>query len=305
MFQSLISKPMSRHTLGIWITCATAFSFGAYPAAARYVYEAGGNASLALITTTFFRALFLVLASVLQGRRLFSSAQETKIMARSGFFQALSIVSIFTALQYLSGPLVIVIIFTHTLMLLFHSIWRKETAFDLSAVITTLLALGGLSLVLDVWKAQTSSSYFLGIGIAFIGALATFSRLYAFGKQVQTVHPVVVGAENFSFAVLFLLPFVAFFPPVLPVSFEGYAALALASLSSVAGSFGMFYGISLLGSFQFSQLLKLEPCFTALFSVLLLGEVLKMPQYIGLLLVMGSLLTYQYVCHKRDKRAAV
>jgi drug/metabolite transporter (DMT)-like permease len=56
----------------------------------------------------------------------------------------------------------------------------------------------------------------------------------------------------------------------------------------------MFYGIALVGAFQFSLMVKLEPVFTALFSWVVLSEVLNFSQYFGMLLVVGSLIAYQY-----------
>ena len=65
----------------------------------------------------------------------------------------------------------------------------------------------------------------------------------------------------------------------------------------------MFYAISLLGSFDYSLLSKIEPVFTALFSFLLLGEILKPLQYLGMVIVLGSLAMYQIVSNVKTNRA--
>ena len=73
----------------------------------------------------------------------------------------------------------------------------------------------------------------------------------------------------------------------------GYVWLALAAVSITLGSFGMFYAVSLIGSFRYSLFMKLEPVFTALFSIALVNEVLKPQQYIGMGIVISSLVIYQ------------
>jgi drug/metabolite transporter (DMT)-like permease len=69
-----------------------------------------------------------------------------------------------------------------------------------------------------------------------------------------------------------------------------FAALSLASATIV-----MFYAIRLLGSFQYSLMVKAEPVFTALLSALLAGEILTVSQYLGMALVIVSLIGYQWM----------
>jgi drug/metabolite transporter (DMT)-like permease len=62
----------------------------------------------------------------------------------------------------------------------------------------------------------------------------------------------------------------------------------------------MFYGIAALGAFQYSLMAKLEPIFTALFSVIVLNQVLGFYQYLGIVLVVGSLSAYQLLQKKQQ-----
>ena len=116
MSKSITTK---NKTLGIFVTLATAVAFGAYPPATRAVYADGGNAVFILLVTTFARALALYLFCVLLHKPIFKTKKDTKIAIIGGFFQALSVLGIFSALTYLPGAVVIIIVFTHTLMLLF------------------------------------------------------------------------------------------------------------------------------------------------------------------------------------------
>lgn len=283
---------------GILIAVASAVAFGLYPPAARAVYADGGNAVFVILLTTFMRALALALFCAATRRRLFKTLSDTRQAASGGFFQALSILGIFASLQYLPGPVMIIIVFSHTLMLLFFLAWKGEVRLDASTVAVTVSALAGLALVLDLWSVKETGSL-IGMALAFMAALATVSRMYIYGRQTRERNPAVVGAETFIFATLFALFVLVAGWPALPQSAAGYLWAGLAAGSLTAGTFGMFYGIALLGSFRFSMFLKLEPVFTSLFSALLIHDMLKGSQYAGIGLVTASLAIFQFLEHRR------
>ena len=285
-------------TLGIFVTLATAVAFGAYPPAVRAVYADGGNAVFILLVTTFARALALYLFCVLLHKPIFKTKEDTKIAIIGGFFQAISVLGIFSALIYLPGPVVIIIVFTHTLMLLFFMAWRREIKITLHILAITLAALGGLSLVLNIWHQEQHLSY-VGMSLAFMSAIATTFRVYIYGHLTKTRNPAIVGAEVFLIAAVFTVFSMFFEMPQPPASFEGYGWLSLGCLSLILGTFGMFYGLSLIGSFNFSLLMKLEPVFTAIFSIILINEFLIWHQYAGMLVVITSLIIYQYMDYRK------
>ncbi|MCK4945268.1 MAG: DMT family transporter [Alphaproteobacteria bacterium] len=295
------SKTIQNNILGIVITIATAIAFGAYPPTVRAVYADGGNAVFILLVTTFARALALYLFCILFHKPLFKTKEDTKIVIIGGFLQALGIFGIFSALTYLPGAVVIIIVFTHTLMLLFFMAWRREIKITLHTLAVTLAALGGLSLVLNIWHQEQHLSY-VGMSLAFIAAIAITFRVYIYGHLTKTRNPAVVGAEVFLIATVFAMLSMFFEMPQPPASFEGYGWLSLGCLSLILGTFGVFYGISLIGSFNFSLLSKLEPVFTAIFSIILINEFLSWHQYAGILVVITSLIIYQYMDYRKRSK---
>jgi drug/metabolite transporter (DMT)-like permease len=279
--------------IGGAVAMVTAIIFGAYPAAVRGVYESGGNAVFMVIASTVTRALLLSGYCLVTGKGLFRSRQDTEKALVGGFFQAISVLGIFAGLVFLPGPLVLIIVFTHTLMLLFFMAWRREIILDSLNLGTAIAALVGLSMVLDIWHSQPQTNL-IGMAASFIAALATVSRLYVYGHQTKTRSPAVVGAESFVIASLFTVLAAAIQIPHMPGTSQGFLFAVIACCSLSLGTFGMFYGISLLGSFQWSLFSKLEPVFTAIFSTLLLHEMLKPYQYAGMFIVIISLILYQF-----------
>jgi drug/metabolite transporter (DMT)-like permease len=294
-----LAKP--RHQ-GLLFAVLASVVFGLYPAASRAVYADGGNVSAMIIMTAWARGLGMAISCLLTRSPLFQTREDRKQALIGGFFQACSNFGIFLALLYIPGPLVIIIVFTHTLMLLFFMAWRGELKLDFLNVATTVLALFGLTLVLDLWHPLPHANW-IGIAFAFMSAVATLSRLYVYGKQTQSRQAIVVGAENFLVAALLTLVALFFQTPQLPVSLAGNAYLVAGCLSLTLGTFFMFLGISRLGAFQYSLMCKIEPIFTSLFSVLVLSEVLGFSQYVGMALVLGSLAAYQVISQWKKPRS--
>lgn len=289
-----------RQRQGLLITFFSAVAFGIWPSAMRQVYADGANQSFVIVLATFLRLLPMLAISLWQRHKFFHPPSSRRDTLSGGFFQAISSACLFAAVMYVPGPIVIIILFTYTLMLLGYMIWQGEIKPDRLTIITTITALGGLCFALDLFHAPAHGSL-IGYTLAFVAAVTVAMRFYVVGKQTKTKSPAHVGAENFSLATLFLLPLFLVQTPVPPATLGGAGWMALGGTMLALGTLGQFYGISLLGPFRFSLFLKMEPLFATAFGALLVGDVLKPLQYTGIAIVMGSLAFYQYKDHRRRK----
>lgn len=280
-------------TRGVLLTLLVAVSWGLYPPAAKMAYEDGANWSFLLVVTLFFRALGLVLTCLCRGKSLLPPAGDRAPAVAGGFFQALTTFGIIASLRYLPGPITVVVVLTHTTMLLLYLAYRGESRLTPLSVSTTVSALLGISFVVDVWSTVDGANA-IGISLALLAAVATTTRFYVFSKQVQHTDPAALGARVFSIAFLFTLLSFLVEAPVPPASAMGLVWVGICSLALALGTIWMFFSIALIGAFQFSLLIKLEPLFTSIFSIFIVNEVLSLSQYLGMGLVISSLLIYQY-----------
>lgn len=289
--------------LGVVITILSALAYGIYPASAQKSYADGANPALIILLSTFLRGAALAAFCLLARKGLRPKPHEWRNLITVGILQALSVFGIIGALLYLPGPVMITLIFTSTFMLLLFLAFKGEATLSFTVIAATLSALFGVSLVVDAWHALDSLSI-PGISLSMMAAVMTVGRMYIFGKQLNGGDPPVVGAQVFLVATIFCLPLLLVQTPHLPLSAAGYLWVGLCCLSLVAGTFGTFYGIAMLGPFRSSLMGKVEPIFTAIFSFIILGEVLNTYQYAGILLVIGSLGFFQYSQHKKQPREA-
>ncbi|MBL8639135.1 MAG: DMT family transporter [Alphaproteobacteria bacterium] len=292
---------MSSTAIGILLTCVTSLMYGVYAPAARGAYIEGANVVFVILLTTFMRGGGLFLWCVVKKIPLFTTAQDTVNAFKCGFVQALSIVGNIGALMYLPAPVAVMILFTSTLMLLFYMIWRKEMESNRWLILTTFTTLIGLTFVINLWYAQ-GEYHILGYGFAILGAVATATRLYVFGKLMKSKPPIAIGAETFVTAFVFLGLLMIYQIPIAPQTMQGWWFVALSGLGLTVGSFTMFWAISRIGPFYFSLYNKIDPIWGAVFSVILLHEVLKPGQYIGVVIVIASLVSYQIWDHRHQKR---
>lgn len=286
LFQSKQEK------IGIVICLCTAVVMGIGPPAAKLAYEDGANIAFVVLFTTFIRFIALYGFAKWKKHKLFQNSRDKKLSFWAGLFQAISVIGIFGATYFIPGPIVIIINFTYSLMLLFFSAWQGRYQLNTANIIITIITLFGLALVLDIFHSGDQLSM-IGVGLAIMSALATFARVYIFGIHDKGKSPSAIGAETFMVAIVILGLLSLWQTPTVPETLFGWGVISMAAISAALGSFGIFYGVSLLGSYRFSMISKLEPIFTALFGILLLSEVLSIVQYAGMFVVIFSLLSLQ------------
>lgn len=287
--------------IGTFICLFAAVVFGLYPPAAKAAYEDGANIVFIVLLTTFMRFVAMYGFAYLNGiRTFFETSQARKLSFWGGLFQAASIVGILGGAYYLPGAVVIIIMFTYSLMLLFYSAWRGNYKLNSINIAMTITGLVGLFFVLGLMDEDVVLNP-TGVMLSIVAAFATFVRVTLFSMQNKSRSPSVVGMEAYLIAFFFLCFLLPFDLPSAPHSLYGWGMALLSGLSLAIGSFGIFYGISFLGPYRFSMVTKFEPIFTVFFGLLLLGEILVLSQYIGILVVIGSLITLQIFDRQREK----
>lgn len=274
---------------------------GLYPPAAKVAYEDGANIVFIVLLTTFMRLVAMYVFARANGIRTFlENSRARKLSFWGGFFQAVSIVGILGGAYYLPGAIVLIITFSYSLMLLFYASWQGRYELNLINILMTVSALLGLLFALGILEEEVGLNV-VGVCLSVIAAFATFARVTFFSLQDKSRSPSVVGMEAYLIAIIFLCFLMLWELPVIPETIHGWGMALTSGLSLAVGSFGIFYGISFLGPYRFSMISKCEPLFTILFGVLLLGEILSFLQYVGILIVIGSLISLQIFDRQKER----
>lgn len=289
-----MAQVVKNESFAIMLIVVAASSYGLYPSFTKLSYAAGVNQSYIIVFSTFIRALALsAFAFFFQKHSLRSLFPLRPAVLFAALLQALSIIGILGSLLYIPAPVMITIVFSHTFMLLLYSGYRGIEQLTPAVIASTLLALLGVGLVVDVFSESAELEVF-GLSLAFMGALATAGRFFLFGQLAKAIPSVIVGGSTLFFAFFFLLPIFYFQPPAPPMTLPAHGFVWASALTLSFGSLLTFYALSIVSAFRISFILKIEPIFTSLFAVLLLGEVLSLTRYIGMALVLLSLFFYEF-----------
>ena len=272
------------------VFCALIFGF--FPPAARVAYADGANITMVVLFTTFCRMVGLYGYTLVKKDKIFTHFNVYKPSIIAGLFQALSVIGILGGSYFMPGAVVIVIMFTYSLMLLLFNAWKGQIKLNLINVTATVMALVGLAFVLDIFSDGLKYAP-AGIALALLAAVCTFARTYIYGKASQVRSAISVGAESFIIATIALLPMMLWEFPALAQSTWGMLMLLACAMALTIGSFGMFWGIATLGAYRFSMIMKLEPVFTTIFGIVLVGDILSGDQYLGIIIVLFSLIGLQ------------
>ena len=288
--KKLIIEPNVR--VGVIVCILSSLILGLYPSTAKVAYYNGANVAFILLITTVARLLALSLVALYKKIPLMGGRHALKPSVYAGVCQALSIVGVFGAAYFIPTALVITIVFTYSSMVLVVSAYRKETQFNWLTGLATLSSFLGLAFVLGVFNAEITYAP-LGIGLAVMAAVATCIRVCIFSAQSGHKHPLTIGVETFSIALLFLIVFSLWQQPIAPHTALGWQMASISALTLGIATVGMFYGIALLGAYRFSMFTKLEPIFATVFGVIIAGEALSLSHYLGIIIVVLSLLALQ------------
>lgn len=291
---------IKKEWLGILVAIGTAIFFGIYPATVRGAYADGANVVFIILLTTFFRTASTVTFCQIKGYKLFQSKTSVKTALNNGLFQTASIIGILGGMAYLPGPVVITILFSSTIMIYAFSVFNGDEKPNVMTLICVLAALSGLALSVDIHN-NLNNVTFIGIGLALMAAVSTATRLYRYSQLSKQSHPIIIGAETFTFTLLFSCALMLYELPILPTSTQGWIFSFISATALAIANFGMFYGVSMLGAFRYAFISKLEPVFTTIFAFLIIHEALSPIQYLGIALVVTSLTAYQAINARKAK----
>jgi len=268
------------------------------------------HAGLTLLPTMFWRYLLaaVTLLLILRGAAFkIDRTRAIRIMIVGGFAQALITYLSLRALDFLPvGPLAF-LFYTYPAWLALISAATGREELTLSRLAALAIAMTGIVLMVGAPESATlnRTGIILALGTAFLYAL----YLPALHEVQKNVSPAI------SSFYLILGVLVAFFVASLagkgievPHSSELWGYLLLLSLVSTVLAFSsLVAGLRILGPVRTSIVATIEPFFTTILGILLLGEQMTRSIGMGGVLIAGAVLLLQWTSRTREtaKRDAV
>lgn len=274
---------------GAALVALSALGYATNPIFGKIAYEAGANA-ISVGAIRFTVATFGIWLCMGAWRHALPVAKRLQLVAVGACGFAMVALLYFTAVAHIDASLATGLFYTHPAMIALFGRLRGERM--------SLSGYGGLLLTaLGTWFLLGSGAGggFTWLGAAMIlAAAALYSAYMVLGGPVSKgVPPTVVSAHVTLGAALVYLALVAVTRPPVPGPLAFAAGTGLALCSTILAMITFFAGLPSVGATRAAIISTLEPVFTALLAVMMLGERLSLMQSFGMALVVAGAVAAQ------------
>lgn len=275
---------------GALLVALSALGYSTNPILGKFAYQAGANA-LTLLSIRYLMAatgLWLIVASQRSTPRL-PVAKRLQLLAMGAFGMGMVSLLYFTALEHIGASLATGLFYMHPALVAVVGAFRGE-GIGKAGVAGLLLTAAGTWLLLG-----TDLGGFTWQGALLILAAACLYSGYMVVSDPWTrgVPPFAVSAHVTTGAAVVLLLMAVVTGQSVPGAGAFLAGGGLALLATIVAMSAFFAGLPKVGPTRAAIISTLEPVFTALLAVMLLGEHLSGLQLAGVGLVVAGAVAAQ------------
>lgn len=290
----------NRFGAGLSLALFSAMAFGIAGPLAAGLLAAGWSPLGAVVPRVSFGAAALLIPALLalRGRWQLLRSNWRMLVTYGLLAVAVPQLCYFNAVQYLQVPQALLIQYLAPLALV-GLLWARRGERPTGRTIAgSLLALGGLVLVLQVASAGTALDW-RGLAWAFGALIGNAAYFVISSDNTSGLPPIVLAAGGITVCAitLWLVALAGLLPfdtPIGPVSYAGVALpwwvplVALGVITSALSYVAGIFGARMLGTRLASFVGLSEVLFATIFSALLVGQILTGGQTMGAVLVMAG-----------------
>ena len=266
-----------------------AFSFSLAAAMVPYFYTAGGSVFLLLCVRYIFT---LALSSVLD--RAPRKQKTKKINARLvliSILQALFIASYMYSIKLIPLSLAVVVIYTFPIITFFANSLIKSRTVDALSVVALLVSLFG---ILVMVQGGSTGWNLWGVFWGLIASVAQVSvNILSRHESIEPGWGLVKYITILPSIVFLLIYFTNTAEPIASVTPEIIMWGVLSAIGMSGGFYFFFNSIARIGPVRTANVMYMEPVFTIILGVVLLGNILGYYQWLGILIILLATVTLE------------
>lgn len=280
---------MRREVLGILLVLGVGICFALSNTLAGLSYTGGANPLSVSTVRYFLPAIILVIALLAGGKTLLLPKREGLIACALGVVTAVYSWSVLAAIEILPVPIAVLIFYLFPLITSFLVVVLGWERLRMTTIVSAIVAFAGLAPALGIGAAELN---LVGIAFAAVGALGlaivsvVSSRVIRAGDSRQVTLYIAATA-----AVIFLAVTLVRGEFLLPNTTAAWWGFVANNLLFAAALIGYFVGIQMIGPVKTTLFSYIEPVATIGAAYILLSQRLEMIQIIGVLIVVGALIT--------------
>ena len=297
-----MSTEPSQRTGVILILCG-ALAVGLMPSAAKIAYHEGANPLAVILLRSIIGVIGIGLYLWIKKYRFNISWREFRFSSVTGIAQSFCSLGIMASIAYINLSLAMVIIFCFPFWVLVYNHFRGTSKLTPIIMGCFFLALLGLSLALGLELGEMSQT---GLSLAVMGMFSMAAMVIIVAHSSTAIGPIPANFYMTCWTFVYFL-IIAFSLPKLgiidpasyPQTIRGWIAIVGTGASFSFGYVLFFVGASIIGTTRASLLCISEPIMIILVAVLLVDERLDPIQWLGISLVIGSLMVIELPKKKR------
>ena len=278
---------------GIFLVLVSSVLFAFVPNSAKIALDDGSSLFFLVFSRYAIGALILLLFIIYIRGNLRIPLSAVSRVFLSSTYACILISLTYHAVDYLDVGLVMLILYCFPIGVAFISYFRGES----KIVFVQWLSMAGLMLGLYLMLStgeQVLNLY--GLFISFLGLLFFIAFIVTASNLSEQI-----GATTFNFYVSILGIILLTIGFILPLGFEiqlpltkiGYFAIFSNGIFYIASWVLFFKGATIIGATRSSMLASIEPLFAALLAIILLKQLLSVTEWIGFIVVLTAIYTFE------------
>lgn len=283
--------PSRKPGLGVGLVMASAAAFAFGPVGARLAYE-DGSATLTVVALRGMVAVALMASLVLLFRQEFRLHRRAWPWALAcGALQGVAVYGFLGSVALVPISVAVLVFFTHPLLLAAVAHWRGTERLTARKGVLMVLAFAGLALALGPEFGAIEPS---GLALAALSSVAVGGMILCIGRAQRhasstqlNLYATAISTLSISLVATLLS---AWTPPT---GARGWLGIVAAGLGVGLGLLAFFAALRHLGPVRASVLSSVEPLFSILLAMLVLGQGLGPEQWAGAMVIVGALALFE------------
>lgn len=279
---------MSRKTIGVLLVLLSALGYGFMSIFAKFAYRYGISVStLLIIRFGAAAACFFIYMAWKRVRISLDGKSVLCLFVLGGICYTAQANLFFNSVRFISPSLAGLLLYTYPFFVSILSFLVLKEKLGIKGGVAMLLSFAGLVAITGV-----SVGSIRPVGMLLAGLAAIVYSLYiVLGNHVVKQIPSLVASGFVTLFAAVGVFAVGLFSNAIDFTFNPTALLPVAGIvffSTILAIFTFFKGLDYLGPTKASIISMMEPIFTILFSAILLGDLLTLPQMAGGAVVMAG-----------------
>lgn len=283
------ARARRRRSLGLLLVLASAACVAVVPTAARIALDAGGDAHAVVTLRGVVGLGLMASAAAMLGQSLWIPRAAVRPCIQAGLAYAVMSLGLIGAIAHLPVSLAILVYFTHPLLLAVLAHWQGREPITTKAMLLGLVVLVGLALAIGPSLERVDTA---GILLAALAAIAVTAMIERCARAQQHATSLQLNIWMSAVSVVACAGVTTIGSAwSLPSGIFGWAGLVAAGAGVAVGLLAFFTAVRLIGAVHATMLSNAEPLLGILLAVAVLGERLAAPQWAGVVVVLGGLVT--------------